>query len=1293
MLSNTLQWLLLAGFLVFPRIAVPSDSGLRPRGAGKPIELTSRNGASAPVMQSAYGRLPLHFEPNLGQFDRRVRYVARGGAYTLVLTDAEAVMVLGRTGRRPPEASPGRPEEASEVGQAVVRMKLVGARPVARWEALDRQPGISNYFLGNDPGKWRTDVSHYGRVAARGAYPGIDLVCYGNGRQFEYDLEVAPGADPSQVQLAWEGAESLKLNEDGDLVLATRLGDVVQKRPRVYQEVGGQRIEVDSRYVLAGANRVRFELARHDRHQKLLIDPVVLVYSTYLGGTGDDEGYGIAVDASGSAYITGTSSSIDFPTTQSADQHFYVGSYDAFVTKLTPDGTALVYSTYLGGSGHDEALGITVDGSGSAYVTGSTTSTDFPGLSSFQGTYQGGSSDAFVTKLAPAGNALVYSTYLGGSEQEAGYRIAVDGAGAAYVTGYTTSSSFPTQSAYQSGYQGGTRDVFVTKLAPVGNALAYSTYLGGSGDEWGWDIAVDGAGSAYVTGYTASANFPLQSAYQSANHGGSSEAFVTKLAPSGDSLVYSTYLGGAGADIGRGIALDGAGSAYVVGITDSNDFPTQSPLQANLKGAANAFVTKLAPGGSTLTYSTYLGGNGTDDGRGIAVDGAGSAWLTGFTNSTDFPTRAPYQSSYQGGPYDPFVTRLMPDGSDLVFSTYLAGNGEDRSVAIALDGSGSAYIVGYTNSTDYPIRAPYQSSRRGGTYDAFLTKLSGPPGTVALQAPADGSTGVPAAPTLSWRASPGAASYDVNFGTSSPPPRITQTVETSYAPGNLNSATRYYWQIVARNEAGSAASPIWSFTTAALALPAAPDLVSPSNGAAGVTPAPVLSWGASAAATSYDVHFGAAASPPLVTNTTGTSYAPPALGLSTTYYWQIVAKNSVGSAPSPIWWFTTGAQPVGLRFVPVTPCRVADTRFGGGAFGGPTVEAGSTRDFPIPQSGCNIPSSAQAYSLNVTVVPKGALSFLTLYPSGQSRPLVSTLNSLGGSVAANAAIVPAGTNGAVSAYVTNATDLILDINGYFDTSSETGSYWFYPTTPCRAADTRDPAGQFGGPQMYGTQSRDFPIPLSSCALPATARAYSLNVTVVPDAAARYLGFLTAWPTNQPLPNVSTLNSWTGTVVANAAIVLAGIPNESISVYASDPTDVILDVNGYFAGPGGAGALSFYPVTPCRVADTRNGSGPFGGPEMQAGQTRSFTIPAGACNISSMAAAYSVNVTVVPDGPLAYLTAWPTGSERPSVSTLNSFDGAVVANAAIAPAGTNGAVSIYVTNRTHVILDINGYFAP
>jgi hypothetical protein len=466
-------------------------------------------------------------------------------------------------------------------------------------------------------------------------------------------------------------------------------------------------------------------------------------------------------------------------------------------------------------------------------------------------------------------------------------------------------------------------------------------------------------------------------------------------------------------------------------------------------------------------------------------------------------------------------------------------------------------------------------------------------------------------------------------------------------------------------------------------------LVSPANNATGVPASTTLSWSVSSGATSYDVHFGTSSPPPLATNTTGTSYTPAALNAGTVYYWQVVAKNSGGSTGSATWSFTTAAPSVGLLFVPVTPCRMADTRNAAGPFGGPTMTAGSTRSFAIPQSACSIPITALAYSLNVTVVPAGPLGYLSLWPTGQTQPFVSTLNSPGGIVVANAALVPTGSGGAVSVYVSDQTDVVLDINGYFATSTGTTSYSFYPAPPCRIADTRGPTGQFGGPSMAAGETRDFPIPVGPCSYPPASRAYSLNVTVVPPGP---LGYLTTWPTGQAQPNVSTLNSDTGKIVANAALVPGGT-NESISVYVTDPTDAILDGNGYFAAPGSTGALTFYPVTPCRVADTRNAFGQFGGPELGGGSTRSFTIPAGACSVPATAAAYSLNVTVVPDGVLYYVTAWPAGSSQPLVSTLNSFDGSVVANAAIVPAGTNGAISIYVTNPTQVILDINGYFAP
>jgi hypothetical protein len=328
--------------------------------------------------------------------------------------------------------------------------------------------------------------------------------------------------------------------------------------------------------------------------------------------------------------------------------------------------------------------------------------------------------------------------------------------------------------------------------------------------------------------------------------------------------------------------------------------------------------------------------------------------------------------------------------------------------------------------------------------------------------------------------------------------------------------------------------------------------------------------------------------------------------------------------------------------------------------------------------------------LNVTVVPKtGVLSYLTLWPTGQGQPFVSTLNSFDGRIKANAAIVPAGVSGQVSVFVTDTTDVVLDIDGYFIPASFTSNLSFYPVAPCRVADTRSPAGPFGGPSMTGGQTRSFAIPAAGCSIPTSAQAYSLNMTVAPSGA---LSFLTTWAAGQAQPFVSTLNALTGAVTANAAIVPAGASG-AISVYVTNPTDVIIDINGYFAPPGSPGELLFYAVNPCRISDTRNAVGPLGGPSMSAGQSRSFPIPSSSCLLPSTAKAYSLNATVVPNGPLGYLTLWPTGQAQPFVSTLNSFDGTVVANAAIVPAGTNGSTTAYVTNVTDIILDVNGYFAP
>jgi uncharacterized repeat protein (TIGR01451 family) len=374
-----------------------------------------------------------------------------------------------------------------------------------------------------------------------------------------------------------------------------------------------------------------------------------------------------------------------------------------------------------------------------------------------------------------------------------------------------------------------------------------------------------------------------------------------------------------------------------------------------------------------------------------------------------------------------------------------------------------------------------------------------------------------------------------------------------------------------------------------------------------------------------------------------------------------------------------------LQFVPVTPCRVFDTRNANGTFGGPFIAGGATRNVPVPTSACSIPAGAAAYSLNITVVPRvGTLGYLTVWPTGQTQPGVSTLNSPDGSTLANAAIVPAGTGGSISVFALQDTDVVIDINGYFVTAGA-GTLQFFPLTPCRVLDTRSANGTFGGPAIAGQTSRSFPIRSSACSVPATATAYSFNVTVSPHG---FLGFVTAWPTGQTQPNASTLNSLDGTILANAAIVPAGT-NGAVSFYANNTTDLIVDINGYFAPPA-AGGLNFHTVTPCRVVDTRNADGSTGGPIVNGGTSRTFPLPDSGC-VPTTAAAYSLNVTVVPSGFLGFLTAWPTGQAQPNASTLNAQKGIVVANAAILPAGTAGSIDVFASSATHVIIDTNGYF--
>jgi hypothetical protein len=690
--------------------------------------------------------LPLNFELNQGQTHGRVKFLARSDGYVLFLTATEAVMALEnpaphRKGKENRDAR-DRSNDFDSTGKrarpprSIVRMRLEGANPAPQVEGVERLATTSNYFAGDDPTAWHTDVPSYARVRYTEVYPGIDLVYYGKQRRLEYDFVVAPGSDPDVIHVAFRGIQGFEITRMGDLVLHTPSGDLRQSRPFAYQEVNGAREPVAIDYVPIGFNSVGFQLADYDRSLPLIIDPV-LVFSTYLGGSGFDQGYAIAVDSLGNSYVTGQTAAIDFPVTAGAFQTNYGGG-DAFVAKLNPSGSAIVYATYLNSASGN---GIAVDSAGNAYVTGEAGPTSFPTTAgAFQTSPLG--YDAFIAKLNATGSALLYSARFGGNLDDFSRAIALDSAGNAYITGWTvcrsTVCTFPTVNAFQPNYAGGNNDAFVTKINSDGSALVYSTYLGGGKvingtEDWGEGIAVDSAGSAYVTGYTYSPDFPVTSGAFDTTRAGL-DAFVTKFTPAGTSLVYSTFLGGAGREQGQGIAVDANGNAYVTGITESFDSPFTSAYEGfpvtsgafQTKGNYDAFVTKLNANGSGLVYSTYLGGSGgVDRGWAIALDAAGNAYVTGDTASNNFPLVNPIQAAFGGGATDTFVTKLNASGSALLYSTFLGGNLTDEGRGIAVLGS-DAFATGDTSSLNFPTANPLQVNNGGGLNnhdDAFVVRI------------------------------------------------------------------------------------------------------------------------------------------------------------------------------------------------------------------------------------------------------------------------------------------------------------------------------------------------------------------------------------------------------------------------------------------------------------------------------------------------------------------------------------------------------------------------------------------
>ncbi len=652
-------------------------------------------------------RLGVSFEKNTGRWPKQVEFVARTGQGTLFLTRREMVLALRGKGKA-----------------AALRLKLQGANPRVAAVGVKKLPGIVNYFLGNDPGKWRTNIPTYSGVRMAGIYPGIDLVTYGAGKggALEYDFVVKPGADPRRIRLALSGAKSLKAR-NGALVASTACGDVLLNRPYAYQTVAGVRKQVACSYTLE-RNRVAFQVARYDTARPLVVDPV-LEYSVCLGGVASEYGLGLCVDGSGAAYVTGYTFSAAFPTSSGAYSVSHNGGgNDAFVAKLGSGGTRLDFSTFLGGSGGDYGKGIAVDRTGAAYVAGQTYSTDYPSTVGAYDTSLDGSTDAVVTKLSPAGNVLAYSTFLGGAGHEDASDIAIDSDGSAFAVGCTQSTNFPTSvGAHDTTLIGG-QDAFVTKLTPDGSSLTFSTYLGGTGWTTGTAIAIDSSSAVYITGI-AGAGFPTTGGAYDISHNGYEDAFVTKLNTSGTGITYSTFLGGAYADFGLDIAVDGAGAAYVTGATQSSNFPTSTlAYDRSRNGNTDAFAAKLSPDAKTLAYSTFLGGSLADYGHAIAVDSNGAAHVAGQTASTDFPTSGGAFDPSNNGETDAFIIKITPDGRSLACGTYLGGASSDGANSIALDMTGDVYITGWTQSSGFPsTSAGFETSYAGGG-DAFIAKIA-----------------------------------------------------------------------------------------------------------------------------------------------------------------------------------------------------------------------------------------------------------------------------------------------------------------------------------------------------------------------------------------------------------------------------------------------------------------------------------------------------------------------------------------------------------------------------------------
>ncbi|MBN2206277.1 MAG: SBBP repeat-containing protein [Candidatus Aminicenantes bacterium] len=658
--------------------------------------------------QPDFGALPLYFVRHQTEEAGAPLFYADAAAYRLLVAPAGLTFDF-----RTAEGSEGRDGD-------VASLDFLGANPGPVVRAVDPADYVVHRFIGNDPSRWQVDLPTAKAVRYEALYAGVDLEVYGVQGEVEYDWIVRPGGRADDIRFAYRGARRCGIGADGDLRIEMESATLVQRRPDCYQIADGRRVAVESSFISVGPDTFGFRVGGYDPERDLFIDPLVLVYSTFLGGDVKDWGWDLAVDAKGSLYVTGLTCSVDFPVKDARQPRFKGGVWDAFLTKFAPDGRSLVFSTYLGGNRLDHGFAVALGKDGSIYLAGETESTDFPLANPVQSEVLNLRADAFVARLAKNGKGLIFSTYLGGPDQDFGYGVAVDADGSAVVVG-ACGEKFPVKKAIRPKFSRGTYDGFVAKIPAKGGSLAFSTYWGGGG----WDsvegVALDGQGQIYVVGFTNGKGFPIKKAFQKAFGGGPCDGFISRLAADGQTIGFSSYLGGSGHDIVNAVALGADGALFVAGTTMSSNFPTQAAYQSSLGGKEDGFLTKMAADDRSLIYSTYLGGPDADRFEDLVVDASGYAYVAGYSFGSAFPG-APPADRDGATSLQAILAVFKPNGRSLVGARCLGGPDDDRFYGVAADGKGAFYVTGVSWSASFPVKNAFQP-RKALYADAVVMKF------------------------------------------------------------------------------------------------------------------------------------------------------------------------------------------------------------------------------------------------------------------------------------------------------------------------------------------------------------------------------------------------------------------------------------------------------------------------------------------------------------------------------------------------------------------------------------------